>query len=971
VALDAAAVGAPISPYIYGMFIEHQGRCIYGGIWAEMIEDRKFFYPVNYYFSYGNDKAKSPWRAIPYDTAVTMERNHAYVGEHSPRIALDGQKPRGMMQERLALRRGKDYVGRIVLAGSGSATVVVSLVWGANPNDRQTIAIGQLAQKYATTQLKFTAGADADNGRLEIVGQGEGNFYVGAVSLMPAANVHGMRADTLQLLKELGGTVYRWPGGLFANGYNWRIAIGERDRRPPTLNRAYWSEDVESNDFGPDEFMALVQALGAEPYVAVGAMNTPDVQMAAEEVQYFNGAPDTPMGRLRAANGHPQPYGVRFWGVGNENWGFAALDEYPELNNQMATAMRAVDPTITIIAVGGIGNGGQGKPAKPGEPDWTQVMLTRSADYMDLISEHDYGPPNDDVVEHSRAIAQGVRIFTDAHRRYRRQLPSLQGKDIRLALDEWNYFWGDQPQIYGEAGPRYRFKNALGIASALHEMFRNSDLVFMANTHPVNVHGHVKTTQTDAAFEVTALPLIVYRHYFGTLPLTINGDTRPLDVAAAWTTDHQSLTVAVVNPTPQSYALTLDLKNARLIGEGRWWRIASPDPLAYNEPGQPPRVGIEEGSQSNISSVLDVPPLSIILYKLPAQPGQMTAQPGPPTGRPGLYKFIRTVTVTPDSNFQTGSFARINYVPATDRFVVTFGTKASLQSGDCKGAGYAYKEYTTDMQETGKSGRLVWTPNACEAGDSGSVMAENIYYFVSLPQAPGQPYGWQLTKFDAVGWKTLAEAYVSLKAPNEGDTDPTVAYVNGQLDVNAQYNPSGKWQDGAATHHHFFSTALQPLGEKILADTRNICGSSMIYVDGVYYIVTANAHPGDLIVMKYDKDWKYLGMKELRKQAHWSTGLVFDGQRFYVAYLDTSQRTNPGLFPVYLNVRLAAFDRNWNLVDDVAVTNFTPSDNKQAGRPWVILHGNRLYVSYDVDTINPATHEEQLRWEANVSIYEL
>ena len=159
------------------------------------------------------------------------------------------------------------------------------------------------------------------------------------------------------------------------------------------------------------------------------------------------------------------------------------------------------------------------------------------------------------------------------------------------------------------------------IASALHEMFRNSDLVFMANTHPVNVHGHVKTTQTAAAFEVTALPLIVYRHHFGTLPLTINGDTRPLDVAAAWTTDHQSLTVAVVNPTPQSYALTLDLKNAQITGTGRWWRIASTDPLAYNEPGQPPRVAIEEGPLSSTSPVLDVPPLSIILSRGATQVG--------------------------------------------------------------------------------------------------------------------------------------------------------------------------------------------------------------------------------------------------------------------------------------------------------------------------------------------------------------
>jgi hypothetical protein len=352
-----------------------------------------------------------------------------------------------------------------------------------------------------------------------------------------------------------------------------------------------------------------------------------------------------------------------------------------------------------------------------------------------------------------------------------------------------------------------------------------------------------------------------------------------------------------------------------------------------------------------------------------ALPLQPSIQPGQPLQRPGLFKFIRTVAVTPDSNFQTGSFARINYVPAADRFVVTFGTKASLPSTNCSGAGYAYKEYTVDMQATGKSGRLSWTPNGCEAGDWGSVMVDNAYYLVG-----GPPPTWQLSKFDAVSWKRLADINIPLDIPRETVGDPMLALVNNQLDVSSQYNASEVppvIEFGASTHHHFFSTDLQPLGKKLLADTGHIGGSALIYVDGIYYFISANAYAGDVIVMKYDQDWRYLGMKELRKQAHWSTGVVFDGQRFYVAYLDTGQRTSPGFFPVYLNVHLAAFDRDWNLMDDVAVTNYVPSDNKQVGRPWILLHNNRLYVSYDLDAMDPVTHEEQRAWQANVSIYEL
>lgn len=334
-----------------------------------------------------------------------------------------------------------------------------------------------------------------------------------------------------------------------------------------------------------------------------------------------------------------------------------------------------------------------------------------------------------------------------------------------------------------------------------------------------------------------------------------------------------------------------------------------------------------------------------------------------------VFKFIRTIQITPDDRFLTGSFARVNYVPATDRFVVTFGTKASTDPNTTLGAGYAYKEYTAGMQATGRNGILIWYENVREAGDSGSYMAGNVYYSAFVPQDPGRPYGWHLVKYDAVNWVKMSELYFPIEDPNEGNLDPTVAYLNGQLDVSDQYNPSGIWQEGYSSNHHFFTADLQPIGLINLADYPHISGSSIIFVDGVYYFVSANSYPGDLVLMKYTSDWHFLGMKILIPQAHWSQGIAFDGEHFFVAYLDTSQRDPEHFFPVYPNAHVAAFDRNWNLLDDVAVTNFTPSDYKKAGRPWVILHENRLYVSYDVDTVNPATQEEELKWQAYVSIY--
>jgi hypothetical protein len=360
---------------------------------------------------------------------------------------------------------------------------------------------------------------------------------------------------------------------------------------------------------------------------------------------------------------------------------------------------------------------------------------------------------------------------------------------------------------------------------------------------------------------------------------------------------------------------------------------------------------------------------------LPPPPPPQQLPPSPPastqpTGQPEV-KFVKTVQVTPDGDFLTGSFVRVNYVPATDRLVVTFDGELAHQSGDCGLLGHSYHEYTLDMQKAEKSG--VYT---CGAGDIGTLMIDNTLYDVKLEGTPSEGnFRWRISKYDATSWQKLAEVSFPLKDPRYAGGDEMVAYVNSQIDVSSQYQPpSGNpppVEQGAATYHVFFSTDLQLLGERILADTPHINGSSMIYLDGIYYFVTADAFSGNVVVMQYDKDWRYLGVKTIIKQAHWSTGLAYNGGRFYVAYMDTSQRTDHGFLPVHLNVHLAAFDRNWNLLQDTAVTSFKPSDNRQPGRPWVIVHDNHLYVSYDVDTIDPATQQEQLKWQAFVSVYEL
>jgi alpha-N-arabinofuranosidase len=612
VTIDAGETGEPISKYIYGQFIEHLGRCIYGGIWAEMLEDRKFYYPITekydpYRAASGVSKDNplaivkaSPWQIIGPMDSVAMVKEDSFVGEHTPLIAPGG----GIAQHDLALRKGKEYVGYVwIKPATGKTTVRVSLRWGDKGVQSEGIAC--TGDRYVKSPLHFRAVSDTERATLQIEVIGRGACFVGTVSLMPADNIEGMRADTLKVLKELNAPLYRWPGGNFVSGYDWRDGIGDRDKRPPRTNPAWTG--VEHNDYGFNEFIHFCRLVGAEPLVTVNT-GFGDAYSAAAQLEYSNGSTDTLMGALRAKNGDTKPFNVRYWCIGNEmfgGWqlGYMKLSHYVLKHNWVVDKMREVDPDIVPIASGNAGS-------------WSEGLLRRCSNHIDMIAEHFYCQERKDLLEHTSQIPDNIKRKVQFHQELRQKLDTLKGKDIRIAMTEWNYWYG--PHVFGELGTRYFHKDGLGIARGLHEYFRHSDIMFMANyAQTVNVIGCIKASKTAAALETTGLVLKLYREHFGSIPVTITGDAYPLDVSAAWTSDRKTLTISIVNPTENELELPMELKGVKLSGKTRLWQIAHTDPMAYNEPGKEPNVTIQEKIGSKISRKLNVPPLSINLYELP------------------------------------------------------------------------------------------------------------------------------------------------------------------------------------------------------------------------------------------------------------------------------------------------------------------------------------------------------------------
>jgi len=592
--LQTKADSMPV--YIYGQFIEHLGRCIYGGIWAEMLEDRKFYYPVGH--------EHSPWKSLASEQTVAMSSESSFVGDHTPVVSPAG-KGAGILQEEVGMRADMTYSGRIHLkANPGIQEVEVILDWQSGAD---TVHIKNLTPAYKEYPLRFKAGATTLEGRFKVRGYGDGTFHIGTLSLMPDDNVHGFRADVLEKLRQLNSPVYRWPGGNFVSGYNWKDGIGERDKRPPRKNPAWTG--VEHNDVGIHEFMQLCELLNTEPYIAVNA-GEGKAKQARQELEYTNGDVTTPMGQLRARNGHPEPWNVKWWAVGNEMYGDWQLghmptEEFVRKHNEFAEKMRSMDPSVNLVAVGNVG-------------EWDEMILSHSADNMDYISEHFYRQDwhGGGVITHTRQVPDAISHIAEAHRIYRDTIPELQGKDIRICMDEWNYWYG--PHVYGELGTRYFQKDALGIAAGIHEYSRNSDIIYMANyAQTVNVIGAIKTNDITSSFATTGLVLKLYRDQFGTWPVQIDQTYRPLDVAATLTLNKDTLTLGVVNPTDQSWEVPLDLKNTTPAGDATQWIISGPDAEAYNEPGKEPNVTIQGPKKLNHAKSFSMPALSAGIVRIP------------------------------------------------------------------------------------------------------------------------------------------------------------------------------------------------------------------------------------------------------------------------------------------------------------------------------------------------------------------
>jgi alpha-N-arabinofuranosidase len=302
----------------------------------------------------------------------------------------------------------------------------------------------------------------------------------------PDADERGFRRDVLSLIRELGVTTVRYPGGNFVSGYRWEDGVGPVAERPRRLDLAWHS--TEPNTFGLDEFMAWAKLAGVEPMLAMN-LGTRGVQEAIDLLEYCNTVGGTAFSDLRRRNGIAEPYRVKMWCLGNEldgPWqiGGKTAREYGLLAGQTARAMRMIDPELELVACGSSGRW------MPSFGTWEREVLENCYDAVDFISAHAYYHEVDSDLGSFLASAVDMDRFIESVVASCDQVGAARkiSKKIMISFDEWNVWYQDREESKlptGDDWPvaphlledQYNVADAVVVGSLLISLLRHSDRV--------------------------------------------------------------------------------------------------------------------------------------------------------------------------------------------------------------------------------------------------------------------------------------------------------------------------------------------------------------------------------------------------------------------------------------------------------------------------------------------------------------
>jgi alpha-N-arabinofuranosidase len=372
----------------------------------------------------------------------------------------------------------------------------------------------------------------------------------------PLSDADGFRKDVLEAVKALNVTILRWPGGNFASGYNWKDGIGPKAQRPVRPELAW--DDIESNQFGTDEFLKYSERIGAEPYICIN-LGLGTIDDARHWVEYTNGTMATYWADQRRKNGRAEPWKVKYWALGNEidgPWqlGHKNAEEYSKMALEAAKAMRAVDRDIKLVASGSSNYGPQADWI-----GWNRTVLETLRNEADYIAIHTYVGNRDNDFERFMGFSQTIDRYIDVTASLIKEVQARQPnpRQIYVSYDEWNVWYraGGKERLEEV----YNFEDAVAMGLFFNSFFRRADVVKMANlAQMVNVIAPIMTSKQGLFLQPTYFPLVEFTKQKGNVALnvwsqspTYQIDNRPrlgyLDVSATHNPKTREVFLNVVN----------------------------------------------------------------------------------------------------------------------------------------------------------------------------------------------------------------------------------------------------------------------------------------------------------------------------------------------------------------------------------------------------------------------------------------
>ena len=454
----------------------------------------------------------------------------------------------------------------------------------------------------------------------------------------PDADEHGIRTTVADAVRELAPPVVRWPGGCTGTSYEWERGIGPVEQRSRTIDW-HFGYDVD-NEFGTAEFIRFCRSVGAEPQLNL-TTGTGTLREALGWLEYCNSGHDSYYANLRRSHGHAEPFDVRYWQIGNEEWGAHEIGRVPADENarrcrEWARALHKLDPRVTVLAAGGW---------RPDVAvDWNLPLLREAWDDLDFLCVHTYWrfDPNRRDGDYDRLI--GVTDREEAGIRALRGLIDLVGREKgtthapRLAFTEWNAANTAHHEMTPGWRPtqtQYRMIDAAVCATFLNVLQRQSDTVGLANfAQTINVVGALVVNDEAVVREPVYWPLWMQRRHSGPVAVDARvhcpevyceawsgapGSTPALDVSATRSEAGDTLWVSVVNRDKNAaHAVDLELRHGSHAGTARRIQLSAPTPLSTNSVAEPEVVRPTQDSVDLAATPrVTEPPCSYTIFELP------------------------------------------------------------------------------------------------------------------------------------------------------------------------------------------------------------------------------------------------------------------------------------------------------------------------------------------------------------------